>query len=542
MQEIVPKSKKDANIEDDKLKSKIDDDINEDKVSEEKKDKKDEKKGDKDKKSEDNEDLLKVIRESFGIKKKPIIPKYPINKKVQNKFLKDKPLASIEKISNTKNEVLNLEEDTKEFTKTIIYPSGITKKITKDAKNAIISEEINYDGLKERYINILKDNIDKELKKLIENSFLLYNRKQLIRNIVKKPLSTKALEEKILLWKYYIKDLSIEGKAHLLRKLLYYIGKFSETVYNEFLKIKEVSLAFLLLRLKGRIDKNKNKNSAWIEANKFYMINSILGYDQDGNPTEKESDMRDDACAMILLTHNILNIKEELNGTGYGYVFLKELKDIFEMYTNTSFIFETIFYQCYNIFERKDLIMSHKPQTYRVLWNFFVDYFIDDSFVINFLIQLKYVFGIYRQDEVVKYIHDLVLIRWNVYQILDIIKEKLEILIGPEEIIDEKEKVEKMDNIDDVMKYIEGDEKPKKKKKKKKNKNKINMLDDLINKDDSHNKNEDCDDIDDGLSIISEADSVLDCFKSDIIAETEYNTGNKVIPILSSDFLDRFQE
>ena len=99
-----------------------------------------------------------------------------------------------------------------------------------------------------------------------------------------------------------------------------------------------------------------------------------------------------------------------------------------------------------------------------------------------------------------------------------------------------------MDNIDDVMKYIEDDEKPKKKIKKKKNKNKINMLDDLINKDDSHNKNEDCDDIDNGLSIISEADSVLDCFKSDIIAKTEYNTGNKVIPILSSDFLGRFQE
>ena len=92
--------------------------------------------------------------------------------------------------------------------------------------------------------------------------------------------------------------------------------------------------------------------------------------------------------------------------------------------------------------------------------------------------QLKFIYAFYKQDEVVKYIHDLVLIRWNIYEELDRLKENLKILIGPEEIIDEKEKVENMKNIDDIMKYIEGDEKPKKKKKKKKkNNNKINMID-----------------------------------------------------------------
>ena len=560
MENIEPKVKEEDEKKEKTLKSKIDG-VNDIKESKDKNDVQDNAQGPKDKKddedideddnkepknkkSEDNEEFLKAMRKIMGFKEKPTIPKYPINKKAQNKFLKDKPFSSVKKISKSIKDYISSEEDKKEITKKITYPSGITKEITKNEKNVIITETINYEGLKEIYINNLKENIDTELKKLIENSFLLYNRKQIIRNIVKKPLSTKALEEKILLWKYYIKDLSKEEKAHLLRKLLYFIGKFSEDVYNEFIKIKEISQAYLLLTIKGIIDKTRNRNSIYLEANKFYMINSLLGYDEDGNPKKKDSDMREDISAILLLGHILLNAKEELNGTGFGYVFLKELKDIFEMYTNSSFIFESIFYGCYDIFEKEDFIFSDKPETYRILWNYFGDYFIDDSFVINFLIQLKYVFGIYRQDEVIKYMHDLVLVRWNVYGILDTIKKKLEIIIGPEEIMDEKEKVEKMDNIDDVMKYIEGDEKPKKKKKKKKNKNKnkINMLDDLLNKNENQNKIEDCIDLDDGLSIISEADSVLDCFKNDIMAETEYNTGNKVIPILSSEFLNKFKK
>ena len=104
-----------------------------------------------------------------------------------------------------------------------------------------------------------------------------------------------------------------------------------------------------------------------------------------------------------------------------------------------------------------------------------------------------------------------------------------------------------MNNIDEVMKYIEGDEKPKKKKKKKKkNQNKINKINEIENdKDcnsmDKDNNEKDFIDIDDSLSIISEADSVLDSFKHDLIEETEFNTGNKVIPTLSSEFLKQLQ-
>ena len=55
----------------------------------------------------------------------------------------------------------------------------------------ILNEEINYSEIKENYINKIKNNIDKELKKIIENAFLLFNRKKIIRNIVKKSYQPK---------------------------------------------------------------------------------------------------------------------------------------------------------------------------------------------------------------------------------------------------------------------------------------------------------------------------------------------------------------
>ena len=42
------------------------------------------------------------------------------------------------------------------------------------------------------------------------------------------------------------------------------------------------------------------------------------------------------------------------------------------------------------------------------------------------------------------------------------------------------------------------------------------------------------------LSIISEDDKVLEDFRNDIIAETEYNLGNKITPVLSYEFLNKF--
>ena len=496
------------------------------------------------------EELVKATQKLFGLTEKPTIPNFPINKKAQKKYLKDPFNKKHKKNLADKSIKDTSDKDKKEIVKKI-YPSGVVKTITKNEKNQIIDEDVDYKDIKPNYLNYLKENLDKELIKLIENSFLLYNRKPLISNLVKKPYSTKVLEEKIVLWKYYIQNSTKDEKALLIRKLLYYIGKFSEKIYNGFINIKEISHAYFIFLLKGRIDKGKNKSKYLHYNTNFYMMNSLFGYDDDGDPIE-EKDKRsyhDDMKAVMLLQHKVLNIKDELNGTGYGLLFLKELRDIADMYTNTSYIFKSIFHECFEIFEVKNIFIYEKIEICRVLWNFFVDYFIDDSFIMNFLIELKIIFAVYKQDDVVKFTHDLVLYRWNTHQILNSIKEQLEKILGPEEIYDEKEKVEKMNNIDDVMKYIEGDEKTKKKKKKKKKKteDKINLINQLEQEYKNNNKiNNDYDDIDidvdDSISIISEADSILNSFKNDIIEETEFNTGNKIVPQLSSQFINLMEK
>ena len=396
-------------------------------------------KASKDQKSSEDfgDDIMKNIRDFMGFTKKPKIPNFPINKKIQKKLLKPYSSNKNQKKSEDKKDEKLTEEDKKERTKKIIYPSGIIKITTKNAKNQIIEEEIDYKDIKQKYINNIKDNLDKELIKLIENSFLLYNRRQIIRNIVKKPYSTKVLEEKLLLWKYYIKNRSKDEKALLVRKLLYFIGKFSEKVYSEFINIKEISKAYCLFLLKGKIDKTKDRNSIWYNSEQFYMINSILGYDTDGDPKEEKENpsYRDEMKAVLLLQRKVLNIKEELNGTGYGFVFLKELREIGDMYSNSSYIFKSIFNDCYDIFDdNKNIIILGNIDIFRILWNFFVDYFIDDSFVMNFLIELKYIFGVCRQDDIVKFMHDLVLYRWNTHNALNDIKKNLEKLLRPEEI------------------------------------------------------------------------------------------------------------
>ena len=70
----------------------------------------------------------------------------------------------------------------------------------------------------------------------------------------------------------------------------------------------------------------------------------------------------------------------------------------------------------------------------------------------------------------------------------------------------------------------------------------INQIEEDNGKNVNNSDNYDDVDIDDSLSIISEADSVLDSFKNDILEETQFNTGNKIIPQLSSQFLNQFQK
>ena len=113
------------------------------------------------------------------------------------------------------------------------------------------------------------------------------------------------------------------------------------------------------------------------------------------------------------------------------------------MYTFASIAIESIFHKCFDIFDIKSFLVPESLDTFRLLWNFFVDYFVDDSFVINFLTQLKFIFGAYHQHEIVKFMHDIVLIRYNIYDILQKVNKQINKIIGPGEELDESEKVEK---------------------------------------------------------------------------------------------------
>ena len=99
-----------------------------------------------------------------------------------------------------------------------------------------------------------------------------------------------------------------------------------------------------------------------------------------------------------------------------------------------------------------------------------MDYFIDDSFVFNFIVELRHIFGVYKQHDIVKFLHNLVLYRYNTFNVLENVKNILEKNLDLEIYMMKKQKVEKMNSIDDVMKYIEGEQKHKTKKKKKKKK------------------------------------------------------------------------
>jgi hypothetical protein len=80
----------------------------------------------------------------------------------------------------------------------------------------------------------------------------------------------------MLIWKYYIKNLTREEKASLIRKVLFHIGKFSKECYIEFISIKEIANAYLLFSIKGKISKNNTKTDIWVQVEKFYMPNPML--------------------------------------------------------------------------------------------------------------------------------------------------------------------------------------------------------------------------------------------------------------------------
>ena len=84
---------------------------------------------------ESDEVLMKCVRNLFGLTKKETIPNFPINKKIQKKYLKA-PFSR--KNKNYSEEKINEDiskKDKKEIIIKVAYPSGIIKILTKNEKN-----------------------------------------------------------------------------------------------------------------------------------------------------------------------------------------------------------------------------------------------------------------------------------------------------------------------------------------------------------------------------------------------------------------------
>ena len=98
---------------------------------------------------------------------------------------------------------------------------------------------------------------------------------------------------------------------------------------------------------------------------------------------------------------------------------------------------------------------------------FFSNYFIDNIFVMRFLLQLKYLFGAYKQYDIIKFMNKFILVKFNIFDSVDKIRQQLIKIIGPPEEFDDYNNIKKMENIDDIIKYIQEDENKKNKKKEK---------------------------------------------------------------------------
>ena len=98
---------------------------------------------------------------------------------------------------------------------------------------------------------------------------------------------------------------------------------------------------------------------------------------------------------------------------------------------------------------------------------FFSNYFIDNIFVMRFLLQLKYLFGAYKQYDIIKFMNKFILVKFNIFDSVDKIRQQLIKIIGSSGEFDDDNNIKKMENIDDIIKYIQEDENKKNKKKEK---------------------------------------------------------------------------
>ncbi len=483
-----------------------------------------------------NKDFIECVKLIVKFNSNEIIPNYKINEKIKKKFLEKMPFSkNLEFLKEDEDEEDDEEEeeykkqniDNKTTIEYIKYPSGTTEKITKDTETGkVISKEIDYSEVKQKYIDQLEKNTDEQLKLLIENIGFIYNsHSSIIRKIVKKPFSSKVFLDKLFLWSHYIEKLDDVGKSKVLEKWLNQLKIFAEKCYEEFINIKQVKKMYLILKEKNKINDNED---ILLKLNKYYGYDEIFGIDARGNILEKgESDIKlneifTDSLKLFLLKTNVIDIKTELEGNGVSFIFLEELKNFAEMFWYSSILYLRIFYDGLILF--KDCFFEKYIRIQSIMISFFADEFLEKHFIISLLIYIKFIFGSYQEMEILQYMQKIVIARIQVFG------ATRDLRMGIEKLLKENDKLE---SIDELVKYIEGDNEVKKKKKKKKNKQGISLDDVKIEE-----KKEIDEYLDDGISIMSEPDSIVESFKNEIINDTITNNGGKIKLNLSKNFLD----
>ena len=233
-----------------------------------------------------NKEFIECVKLIVKFNTNKIIPNYKINEKIKKKFLEKMPFSKtfdfIKDDNDEEEDNKNQNIDKKTTIEYIKYPSGIIEKITKYTETRkVISKEIDYSELKQKYIDQLEKNIDEQLKLLIENIGFIYNsHSSIIRKIVKNPFSSKVFMDKLFLWNHYMDKLDDVGKSKILEKWLNQLKIFAEKCYEEFVNIKQVKKMYLILKERNKINDNED---IFLKYNKYYGYDEIFGIDARGN-------------------------------------------------------------------------------------------------------------------------------------------------------------------------------------------------------------------------------------------------------------------
>ena len=469
------------------------------------------------------------------------------NENTLNKFIGQKPFIAPEILAKQFEKINSFYENSDKegqqkplssnYGKNIRLPSGIVQIsniISKENKKG--SYEPDYSGMNPKVYEKFKKNINRELDILIGNAMITFNKSPIMNSIVHKKIAKNYLLDRVYIWQYYIKTLDDTEKIKLIRNFLYRLKLFFKKCYEELMNDHKIKNAYKTLK-KTLSDIYDEK-----EWNEFFFWSEALGY------TEAKTLAKDLKPGTTMSAKNSIKLKigPELNGVGAGIIFIKELGNFSNMCLYSLVIFQLVFGECF------ELLKSDFEENYIrlqcVMFKYFDMFLLNHSFVAKMFVQLLLIYSTYKQEELVENLHKLLIPKFNAGDELDKLEKSISKRIGNDIQYDEEKKIDEFQSIDDLVNYIESNNTNTKKKKKKKKNNAINNIDDLYKIHQEKNFGYDDDiyegeDLSDNISLmsgISEADSIVRAFKSDI--KHWQFSGEKLKANLSESFMQNLDD